>query len=220
MAAQRSSRCSATQHFSVDGTLLQGPVHSPCLRWSGSTGQEDPTPPPSGPVRGLCTPKPARSGAKGGFSARNVKLPATQDPSLPSVPRSQDGAFGWPASPKTPTPPKRGFTGGHVLMDKNRPFALIVGDCRVPPKPTGNWRTRIAAPRAMGRGLNIPPVAHQKKNPFGLADKGGNYGGPQPGVLSPSICRRYCRGRRHVPAQKTPACPGGFRHRWRTLHAI
>jgi IS5 family transposase len=106
----------SNEHFSVDGTLLQAWASHASLE--RIDGQDDPSPPPSGPGEGFGAPKQGRKRAKGDF--RGVKLSnethrSSTDPDALLARKS----IVHPALPSY---------RGHVLMDNRHD--LIV-DCRV-----------------------------------------------------------------------------------------
>jgi transposase len=106
----------SNEHFSVDGTLLQAWASHASLE--RIDGQDDPSPPPSGPGEGFGAPKQGRKRAKGDY--RGVKLSnethrSSTDPDALLARKS----IVHPALPSY---------RGHVLMDNRHD--LIV-DCRV-----------------------------------------------------------------------------------------
>jgi len=111
--------------FSGMAPLLAGLVH-PMPRWSGSTGQEDPPPPPFRVLaRALALQSPGKSGQRGiSAASSSATRPIAQR-------RIQDALSLFLSSLYilTPTRPTESNISIHVLMDKP-PLTLIV-DCRV-----------------------------------------------------------------------------------------
>jgi transposase len=131
----------SSEHFSVDGTLLQAWASHASLE--RIDGQDDRPPPPSGPGEGFGAPKPGQKRAKGDF--RGIKLSnkthrSSVDPDALLCRKSN-------AHPALPC------YLGYVLMDNRR--ALIV-DCRVTQAVDTGERD---AAKAMAADI---PGAHQK----------------------------------------------------------
>jgi hypothetical protein len=129
------------EHFSVDGTLLQAWASHASLE--RVDGQEDPPPPPSGPVEGFGAPKNGRKRVKGDFRGVRLSNKTHRSGSDPDALLCRQSK----AHPALPS------YRGHVLKDNRH--ALIV-DCRAT-QAVGTGERDAA--EAMAADL---PGAHQK----------------------------------------------------------